>query len=498
MKKIFVCGFSQESNSFNPVLTDIDQFRLYGIYEGGAAPEASCLATANGMLEELKKEEIKCGVIMRAGSGGPVDHSVVEWFLEKTISLLKDAMPVDGVAVALHGATLSDRCDDVCGYILETIRDAIGESVPISAAFDLHANITERIAKNADYISGYQAYPHIDQMETGVRAAKRLLEALDQRGGKTARVAIPMIASAHAYTTVKGALHELVNDAKRMIADGEIIDYTIFEAQPWLDIKELASTVIVIAENEEKATDAAKVLAYQNFRIRKELLGETLLSIDEVIQKALFNQSGKPVILCDSADSPGAGSAADSAEPLRHLLPYRNKLKCAVAVSDIPAVEKAFSLGVGAVADFRLGGTKAPELSKPVLVPDAEVVSLNDGVFYMHGPQDQGERRNIGKSAILKAGDLFIHVSSYGNFEGDLNFYRSFGIEPTECDLVCVKACTSFRAGYEPVSSEICNTDTPGAAGGVLTDLPYQNRPVPMYPFEEITEEDVSAPKCYR
>ena len=492
MTKVFVCGFSQESNSFNRVMTDMNQFRLYGIYEGGAAPEEdSCLATANGMLEELKREEIRCGMIMRAGSGGPVDHSIVEWFLEKTLSQLKDAMPVDGVAVALHGATLSDQCDDVCGYILETIRDAIGESVPISAAFDLHANITERIAKNADYISGYQEYPHIDQKETGVRAAKRLLEALRNRGGKTVRAAIPMIASAHGYTTVKGALHELVNDAKQMVADGKIIDYTIFEAQPWLDIKELASTVIVIAESEEKATDAAKCLAYQNFRIRKQLLGKKLLSIDEVIKKALFNKSGKPVVLCDSADSPGAGSAADSAEPLRHLLPYRDQLKCAVAVSDIPAVEKAFSLGVGAVEDFRLGGTKSPELSKPVLVQGAEVVSLHDGAFYMHGPQDRGERRNIGKTAILKAGNLFIHVSSYGNFEGDMNFYRSFGIEPTECDLVCVKACTSFRAGYEPVSAEICNTATPGAANADLAALPYRNRPVPMFPFEEITEEDI-------
>ena len=501
MKKIFVCGFSQESNSFNPVLTDMKQFELYGIFEGGNVPkEETCLATANGILEYMKNEnaDISCGVIMRAGSGGPVEHGVVEWFLKKTVSLLKDAMPVDGVAVAMHGATLSDKCDDVCGYMLESLRKVIGESVPLSAAFDLHANITEKIMKNADYVSGYQAYPHIDQKETGIRAAKRLTEALSGKGGKTVRVTIPMIASAHAYTTTKGALNELVNYAKQMIKDGEITDYTIFEVQPWLDIKEYASSVVVIAENEEKAADAAKIIVHKNFNIRKELLGEKLLTIDEVVKKALLNKSGKPIILSDSADSPNAGSAADSAAPLKYILPYRKELKCAVAVSDIPAVEKAFALGVGAVCDFKLGATKAPELSKPVSVENAEIISLHDGTFYMNGPEDKGEMRDVGKTAVLRADKIIIHVSSYGKAEGDLNFYRSFGIEPAGYDLVCVKACTSFRAGYEPFSQEICNVNTPGAASAVLTDLPFKNRPVPMYPFEEITEENISNPMCYR
>lgn len=77
-------------------------------------------------------------------------------------------------------------------------------------------------------------------------------------------------------------------------------------------------------------------------------------------------------------------------------------------------------------------------------------------------------------------------------------FYRSFGIEPENCDLVCVKACTSFRAGYEPIASEICNENTPGAAGVVLTDLPFEKRPVPMFPFDKIAEKNISEPKICR
>ena len=95
-------------------------------------------------------------------------------------------------------------------------------------------------------------------------------------------------------------------------------------------------------------------------------------------------------------------------------------------------------------------------------------------------------------------GKIFIQVSTSSAAEGDLGFYRGFGIEPQFCDLVSVKACTSFRAAYEPIAAEICNAATPGSAGTVLAELPYQNRPVPLYPFEEITEADITEATCYR
>ena len=500
-KKIFMCGFSQESNSFNPVLTDLKTFSDFNPFWGGeSVPETFCLPSATGMFKTFTGDNVKliCGPVIRAGSGGPVEHSVVELFLDVTLKQLKQAGEIDGFAIAMHGATVSDEVDDVCGYIIEAIRKAVGENLPISVSFDLHANVTEKIMKNADYVSGFQEYPHLDQKETGIRAAKRLLERIEGRGGKTARVTIPSIASAHGYTTATGSLNKLVTRAKGLIEKGEIIDYTIFEVQPWLDVPEMATSVIVIAETEEKAKSVALELAHENFNIREELLGEKLFSIQEVIEKALANKSGKPVVLVDSADSPNAGATADSAAVIEYLLPYRKVLTCAVAVSDIPAVEKAIKLGIGAVSDFTLGATKAPDLSKPVFVENATVISIHEGIFYSYGPQDKGAERCLGKTVVLKAGKILIHVSSYGKFEGDLNFYRSFGIEPADCDLVGVKACTSFRAGYEPIAAEICNTDTPGAAGGVLTDLPFEKRPVPMYPFEEITKENISEAKCYR
>ena len=492
-KTVFICGLHQESNSFNPVLTGVEHFRAHGIYEDDECINIeTCSDIIRGMCDTLAAEKINIvgGVTMRSGSGGPVESSIVEGFIDKISQKLEKIRP-DGVVIDLHGATTSDKSDDVCGDILKAVRDAVGDEIPVSASFDLHANITQKVKDNADYISGFLCYPHIDQYETGVRAAKRMVEHLSGKDLKTVCVSIPMIAPPHGYTTQTPALAEIKKEAEGFIKSGVITDYSIFQVQPWLETENLASTVVIISEDEKKAKELAMDLAKKNYAIRNELFGEPLLSVDEVIEKALENKSGKPVILVDSADSPNAGATGDSAAVLEKMLLYKDKLNCAFAVTDPVAVKKAFEVGIGAKADFVVGATVAPKLTKPVKVEAAIVKSLHDGEFYMHGPQETGRMRNIGKTAVLQAGKVRILICSDGKNEGDLNFYRSFGINPEFCDLVCVKACTSFRAGYEAISGEICNTETPGAAGPVLTAMPFEKRPKPLFPFEELSESDI-------
>ena len=499
-KRIFMCGFHQESNCFNPVLTPTKMFGKVQkdtakIYLYNSKTSSGGLAT---YLEDSNAVEVIYSTVMSAPSGAPLEASVTEYFLNAVLGDLRDAGNIDGVAISLHGATMSEVSDDVCGDILEKIRTEVGEDIPISAAFDLHANITDKIIRNADYICGFLEYPHIDQYETGCRAAKLLIDHLKGRPAKTVRVTIPMIAPAHGYSTTRGALLSLVKKAKEMVASDKILDYTLFEVQPWLDAKEMASCVIVIAKDEDTASAAARELALDNLALRKELIGAPLMSIEDVIAKALNNKSNKPIILVDSADSRGAGSTADSAAVLEALLPYADSLRCALGVTDTTAVEKAFEVGIGNRADFTLGATIAPELSSPVKIENALVRSLHNGYFTNYGPINKGVTSYCGRVAVLQIGKILIQVSTDSRREGDLGFFRGFGIEPEFCDIVSVKACTSFRAAYEPIAAEICNANTPGAAGTVLTDLPYKKRPRPLYPFEEISEKDISEARSYR
>ncbi len=491
-KRVLICGLAQESNSFNPVAMPLTQIKPTNTQKSGHA-------NVSGGREYLLAKGVDCifGVTMRSNSGGPLKDEVVEHFLNDTLARIKEVGHLDGILLLLHGATLSESCDDVCGYVCETIRAAVGNQVVMSAGFDLHGNITQRIAKNLDYICGYWEYPHIDQRESGERAAALLYEHLCGEPKKLARAAIPMMAPAHAYTTTRGALLALNQKAQRMIREGRIADYTAFQVQPWLDAPCVESTVIVVAKDERTAAEVADELTRDVFDAREELQGTPLMTPEEVIERALENKSGKPVILVDSADSIGAGSTGDSASVVAALLPYADRMRMATSVCDAEAVRLAFELGVGAEGEFTLGASIAPKLSRPVTVR-ARVRSLHEGTFYLHGPISGGGRVFPGRVAVLEVGKLLIRVGLNDVAGGDLNFFRSFGIDVENCDLVAVKACTSFRAGYEPVSAEICNASTAGAACPSLTDLPYKRLPKPTYPFEEIGAGDIKRAKCYR
>ena len=499
-KKIFFCRLNQESNSFNPILADYSSFAVVTEPSDVLTEKGKAGITVNGVYKTLNDAGYTLfpGIFMSAGSGAPVKAEIIEDFIALNLAKIKQIDGLDAICFSMHGATMSNLSDDVCGDVLERFRKEVGEDVVISVSFDLHANVTEKTLQNADYISGYQTYPHLDLYEVGVRSAQRIIDHFEKGRALVARAEAPVIAPAHAYTTSTGELKKLMDKAKAYKDSGKIVDYSIFQAQPWLDASQLFATVIVIGYDEKSVLDITNELIINEFELRKDLQGAPLVSVEEVIKYALENKSGKPVVLCDSADSPNAGANGDSATVLEKVLPYRTQLKCALAVVDENAVDKAYELGVGGVGDFVVGATIAPELSKPVLVKNATVKVLSDGEFYMYGPQERGQRRSNGKSALISADGILIHLSYNAKTIGDRGFYRSVGVEPELMDLVCVKACTSFRAGYSQITDLIYNAQTTGAAGTDLTVLPFKKRPKPLYPFEEITKDDIKLAKIYR
>ena len=165
--KIVIAGLHQESNSFSASVSRED---LFHTTRGDAIlPEYRGMnANLGGIIAELDKvgAEIVPAIAMNAISGGPVDNAVVEKFLAELFEVIDANLPVDGVFLDLHGATEAADGSDVCGCVLERIRQHVGETVVIVNTTDLHANITNRMAANSDAISGFQTYPHQDYFET--------------------------------------------------------------------------------------------------------------------------------------------------------------------------------------------------------------------------------------------------------------------------------------------------------------------------------------------
>ena len=251
--------------------------------------------------------------------------------------------------------------------------------------------------------------------------------------------------------------------------------------QPWLDIKEISSTVIAIGEDPEVAKMHAKRLAEMLYRRRDEYMPD-LMSVDEISDIAEANTTCKPIILSDASDSPNGGAVGDSPVVAMRLAERGSKLRAGMFVVDPDAVKKAFEVGVGNTTEFSIGAGFTPGMPGPFRA-EGKVRSLHDGYFVVEGPAQRGVESSLGFCAVINFGNIDILVTETCKHSGDPQVFRHFGIEPTLYDLIVVKANTSFRRPYSAFAGRICSADTPGPCASNLKRFEWKNIPDGMYPF---------------
>lgn len=489
-KRILICAFHQESNTFNPIPWDIDRFGTNREFEGAARLEKSLngKTAVHGGYTAITEAggEVIPTVFLHAGSGGRVKDDVLQYLCER-MEYYAQTEEFDGIYAALHGATCMATDDDGCGKLLEHLRKLAGDK-PIAASFDLHAKITDKVLKNADIVCGYQTYPHIDFFETGYRAAKHLMGLLEGKKYHMATMNLPMLVPPAGYTTREEPFKSLLEKAKGMIADGKLSDATVFPVQPWLDIPEIMSRVVAISEDADQASACAMELA-KDLWAMKDNMWPDLKSIDEIIDAAEANKTGKPVLLVDAADSPNGGAVGDSCAVALRLRERGSNLRTGMFIIDPAAVELAFQTGVGNKAEFTVGAGFTKGAPGP-LKAEGLVRSLHDGWFRLEGKAGRGNPGWLGKTAVVSFDNIDVVLCCRCFNSGDPQILRHFGVDPALCDLVVVKANTSFREPYSYISDLVYFGDTPGAGASNLQQLQWENLPKGLYPFDEAVFPD--------
>ena len=124
------------------------------------------------------------------------------------------------------------------------------------------------------------------------------------------------------------------------------------------------------------------------------------------------------------------------------------------------------------------------------IVKNQEVKALFDGVVPFHGMY-----MDFGPSAVVKIRNTIVIVTTQHRNNGDPHLYRAFGYDPAEFQMVVVKACTSYRAFYAPLTDLMYPTSTKGAATSDLLSLPYKKIPKSFYPFSD--GEFAPEPLCF-
>lgn len=483
--RVLVCEYHQESNTFNPIVTPLAKFSPGVGYEGEKVFNArmSTPSIMHGAVDALTQAgiEVVPTVFLTSGSGGRMDDSILKLACDKMSEYVEKAGEFDGVFVDIHGATCTESVDDASGAFVAHIRSLIGNK-PMTSICDLHANVTAKMLKNLDAISGYHTYPHVDQYDTGRRAAELLVKKLKGESFSVASVSIPMLIPPAGYTTRTEPFKSIIARGEEMVAQGKLLDFSVFAVQPWLDISEIASTALAIGEDAQVAKACAEELAQMLFDARDRSQPE-LFDVDTIIDIAEANKEDKPVLLADSADSPNGGAVGDSPVVAMRLLERGSQLRAGMFIRDPAGVEQAFNVGVGNSSTFRVGAGYTIGMPGP-LVAKGTVRSLHDGYFNLEGLGNRGALASLGRTALVSFGTVDVLLCEMPSRTGDPQLFRHFGIEPSLYDLIVIKANTSFRAHYSKISDLIYVADTPGAGASNLNQFQWKNLPKGMYPLD--------------
>jgi len=500
--KVLISEFRQESNSLTPIRSDLQFWRRNGWLldpsqvRGHLAAQNTAVA---GMISAVETHgsgvQLEFGPAWYSQSGGTAEQSVMDAYWQALAPELDKHLPLDGVFLSCHGALQTTEFDDAEAELARRARGLVGPGCVIAMSTDMHAYISRPLVDEVDILCGYHTYPHRDFAETGARAAALALARISGAARPVlAWCPVPMMVSASAYNTLEGPYRDLHDWADTLVAAGQLLDYSIYQMQPWLDVPKPQSTIITIGQDATETTRLASQIAHRLYAMR-HTFQPTLRSIDEVIDLTLLPSTPKPVVLVDSADSNNAGATGDSMAVAARLLDRGEQLRTATVVVDGPAARLAHRLGAGASAEFTLGGSV--DAASPQITRECLVRSVHDGVFEQAAPGSGGSTIHLGATAVLQTGsvDVLVCESLAGN--GDPALYSSFGMHHHDYDLVVVKANTSFRAAYQPIAGLIIDAVTPGAAGPVIKDLPFARLTKSIYPWIDrpLGELDADIPR---
>jgi microcystin degradation protein MlrC len=482
----------QETNTFNPLATTRRDFEEFGVLRGDELVER--MADTNelgGFIQSLRQwpeqPEIVGLVRLPAWPAGTATADTFDWLRAELVEALRRALPLDGVLLALHGALVSEAVPDVEGAVLDAVRGAIGPDGPLVATLDLHANVTERMVRAADVLVLYHTAPHIDVFETGQRGAA-VLRRLLREGVRpvTAFQKLPLVVPAERANTEDPASvsHGFKNRLKALEARPEVLSAGLATVQPWLDIPDLGSGVLVVADADASLAEVeCAALAVEVWRRRRDYLPDLVPVADAV--RVAHEHAGGLVVLSDSADATTSGAPGDSTWVLSELIKYDWPRPALVTLVAPDVMAEAMRRGVGADWTTPLGGMRDRQFSRPLTLT-TRIERLFEARFVLSGHLARNLPINMGPSAVLRQGNVHIIVTSRSGPHFAPELFRAAGMDPFAASVLVAKSPCGFRAAYSAHADKIMVVRAPGCAPSDFWRYDYRRISRPLWPWDEI------------
>jgi microcystin degradation protein MlrC len=489
--RIAVAGLALESVSFLPDLVTYEDFEQVALRGPGLIEALAGTATpGGGFIDALSRAgaEIVPLVYVDGDAAGSAADEAVEAYMVEICDGLARAGPLDGLLLYLHGAMTTPARPDPERDILEAVRAAVGPDLPVAAAFDLHANLSPATAGLVTALVGFHYSPHVDMAETGERAARLLLAAIEGRARPRlsiakAPVVLPSIFTATGLPPLSGIVADSVAAPER---DPRILDASVFCGFAYSDTPDIGFSVAVVSDGAREAGDMlAAALAGRVWEEREALLhAELVHGLDEGVARACERARGaeRPVVLLEHADRRN-----DSTWGLAALL-ARPDLPSAYApyLWNPETAARAVAAGAGARIGVRLGGRSSERAGGPVEA-EAEVLRAGPLRFEGGGPLTRGCAIDLGPAALLRIGPVLVSVTTTSAVAMDLDCFHAFGLDPGQVRLILLRSKTHFRAVFEPLAEEIVIVETPDWGPADLSTLPYRRVLPGVFPIDPAT-----------
>ncbi len=487
MRRIAVGGIVHETNTFVPAQTGLDAFSRD---EGAAIVERwrGSHSSMGGALQGLEDAGCRAVPLLYATAmpSGPITREAYHVLLDRLLMLLREAGPVDGVLLVLHGAMVAEDQDDCEGEILERTR-AEG-ACPLVAVLDMHGSLTPKMIEAADGLIAFNQNPHLDTEARGLEAAALLRRLLEGRVRPTKAFARPpLLLNALATGTDRLPLRAVHEQAAIFRRNPKVLNISIIGGFAFSDVPDAGFSVLVTTDDDVTlAGEMAQSLAQVAWQ-QREAAREAGISVEDALARAL-TATAFPVILADIGDNVGGGCPGDGTVLLQALI-EADAQAAVITLADPQAVAQAVHAGIGAAVDIAVGGKVDDWHGQPVLI-HAVVEALTDGRFATGGKDHfaniYGSAVEMGRCARLRCGGITLLLTERRTPPGDLEQLRSQGIDPEAQKLIVVKSTIAFRGAYEPIAADIIEVNTPGLCSNRLSAFPYQKLRRPLFPLDEI------------
>lgn len=485
--RVAILGIYHESNTFFSGTTTLEDFKHGHWLKADAIrlEYEQAHHEIGGMLEVLDEEQVEAVPVMfaEATPGGIVSEEAYTYLLQDMLKALPDAYPLDGCLVVIHGAAVCERFQDMDGHWLTEVRKIL-HNIPLIGTIDPHANVSQLMVNSTDALIAYSTNPHIDQRETGKRAAKLMVQYLKNNIKPWPLFrALPLAISIEQQCTTADPCKTLFSFARQLESDRGVLSVSIILGFPYADVIDMGSSVIVIVDGENNMELAKKTVDKIEHFVLSRL--NTFDGNKKDISAAWsdIEKYKKPILILDMGDNVGGGAPGNSLF-LLEAFEKHDKYRYFICLFDPGAVSQAKKKLPGEKLDLFLDGEYAENTPKKIRVKLEWVKKGNFKDEHInHGGQ---VHYNMGKIALVttdKGNTIMLTSLRVPPFS--LNQLTAFNVIPKDFDLIVAKGVNAPIAAYEKVCSSIIKIDTPGVTQANMINLPYKNRRKPLFPFEK-------------